>query len=59
MAKKHKQPKRKHIQELDLADHTTRLRSIPSGPIEAMRQLLIWVAGGILLFALGWMALGR
>ncbi len=59
MGKKKSQPKRKVVQELDLADHTTRLRSIPSGPAEALRQLLVWMAAAILLAALGWMALGR
>ena len=56
---KRKPRKRNLVQELDLADHTDRLRSIPGNPGEALRQILIWIAGGILLVALAWLALGR
>jgi hypothetical protein len=45
--------------ELDMAEHSVRLRSIPAGAKEVLRQALVWVAAGILLIALGWMALGR
>jgi len=45
--------------ELDMTDHAFRLRAIPAGSGEALRQALVWVAAGILLVALGWMAIGR
>lgn len=45
--------------ELDLAEHSTRLRTLPAGSRDALRQALVWVAAGILLVALSWMAIGR
>lgn len=45
--------------ELDMVEHSSRLRSIPASPRDMIRQALIWVAAGILLFALGWMAVGK
>lgn len=42
-----------------MAEHTSRLRSIPGTPGEMFRQVLIWLAAGILLVALGWLTLGR
>jgi hypothetical protein len=45
--------------ELDMADHLTRLRAIPARPQEFIRQVLLWLAAGVLLVALGWLTLGR
>lgn len=52
--------KGKQVQlDLDMADHATRLRAIPSSSQDVVRQTLLWIAAGVLLIALGWMAIGR
>jgi hypothetical protein len=45
--------------ELDMADHVSRLKAIPSPSQDVLRQALLWVAAGVLLLALGWLAIGR
>lgn len=59
MARKKAKAKTEEQLELDMADHASRLRSIPGAPGEMIRQVLIWLAAGILLVALGWLTLGR
>lgn len=59
MAKRRKRVPKDVQQELDLAEHTARLRALPGAPWEMLRTLVVWVAAGILLFALAWLALGR
>ncbi len=59
MTKQKARRRREVKQELDMAEHATRLRSIPAGTGEFLRQVLIWIAAGVLLFALGWLALVR
>ncbi|MEW6517545.1 MAG: hypothetical protein AB1439_11665 [candidate division FCPU426 bacterium] len=59
MAKRRRQEAKDVQQELDLAEHAARLRALPGTPWEALRTLAVWVAAGILMFALAWLALGR
>jgi len=59
MARRVCRPKKEVKQELDMAEHASRLRALPGGPWELARSVLIWLAAGIILFALGWLALGR
>ncbi len=59
MAKRRKRIPKDVQQELDLAEHTARLRALPGTPWEALRTLTVWIAAAILLFALAWLALGR
>ncbi|MCD4812070.1 hypothetical protein K8S19_00030 [bacterium] len=59
MATKKRRLRKPVNQELDMADHASRLRSLPANPWEAARGILIWLAAGVVLFALGWLALGR
>jgi hypothetical protein len=55
-----KKRRQKDIQmELDLTEHAYRLKTLPVGNIEWLRQALVWMAGGVILLALGWLALGR
>lgn len=46
-------------QELDLAEHEERLRAIPNPAWDMLRRSMIWLTAGLLLSALGWLALGR
>lgn len=59
MAKRLGRSRKAVKQELDMADHAARLRAIPGNPWEIIRGLIIWLAAGVLLFALVWLALGR
>lgn len=59
MAKRVRRPKKPIKQDLDMAEHANRLRSLSGAPGEMLRSVLIWLAAGIILFALGWLALGR
>lgn len=46
-------------QELDMAEHSSRLRAIPSNPWDYARRWFILVAAGLILIVLGWLVLGR
>ena len=59
MARKKSPVKKPVKQELDMAEHAARLRAIPLEPWNTLRKVVIWLAAGILLCALGWLALGR
>jgi hypothetical protein len=59
MARRKSRVKKPVKQELDIAEHAAKLRAIPVGPWDTLRKLIIWLAAGILLSALGWLALGR
>jgi hypothetical protein len=52
-------PKKPIKQELDMAEHANRMRSLSGSPGDMMRGVLVWLAAGIILFALGWLAIGR
>ena len=59
MARKKSREKKPVRQELDMVEHAARLRALPAGPWDVLKKLVIWLAAGILLSALGWLALGR
>lgn len=59
MATKKRRLKKPANQELDMTEHSSRLRSLPGNPWEAARGILVWLAAGVILFALGWLALVR
>jgi hypothetical protein len=59
MGQRMKKSSRTTKQALDMADHATRLKSLPGSSWESLRQFLIWIAAGIILIALGWLAIGR
>jgi hypothetical protein len=47
------------VQELDMAEHSARLRALPTTNWEVVKKGLVWLVGFILLSALGWLAIGR
>jgi len=59
MARKKSRIKKPVKQKIDMTEHAARLRAIPVGPWDTLRKVVIWLAAGILLSALGWLALGR
>ena len=59
MARKTNKHKNQAVQELDMTEHASRLRSIPDSAGEMIKTILIWVAAGIVLMALAWLTLGR
>jgi hypothetical protein len=46
-------------QDIDMIEHASRLRALPGGTWEAVRRILVWLAAGVILFTLGWLALSR
>lgn len=55
-----KQGKKKPVkQELDMVEHSARLRAIPSGSWEAFKRWVIVITAGVVLVALMVLALGR
>ncbi|MBN1594850.1 hypothetical protein JW933_02885 [candidate division FCPU426 bacterium] len=59
MTKRKRRLKKPFKQELDMVEHASRLRALPGGSWETVRGLFVWLAVGIILSALGWLALGR
>jgi hypothetical protein len=57
--KKNKKDSKKAVLELNLGEHTQRLRAIPGTAGDLLKAILVWLAAGILLFALIWLTLGR
>ena len=59
MAKKSRRPQKPLQQELDMVEHAHRMRLLSGTTWDTVKSVLIWLAAGILIFALGWLALGR
>ncbi len=57
--RKRNKSRNKAVQELDMTEHAQRLRSIPGGPGEMIKTILVWVAAGVTLGALVWLTMGR
>ncbi len=51
--------KKKIKQELNMAEHTTRLRAIPSPQWESLRRWLMATVGVVMLLGLAYLVLGR
>lgn len=51
--------KKKVKQELNMADHTARLRAIPVDSWYYAKRWMVLLTAGAILTALAWLALGR